>query len=308
MFMERYPASMMDFSDIFPTEEACVEYLRLVRWPEGYSSLHCQSKSYWQTGRGLFQCRDCGYEGSVTRGTLFQDTHKPLRLWFQAIWYVVNQKQGVSALGLQKALGLGSYHTAWEWLHKLRRAMVRPGRDRLSGIVEMDEIFIGGGHSGKRGRGAEGKALVLIAAEQAEKTIGRIRLAVIADAAGETLKESTLQMVEPGSTIRTDGWDGYNLLTKHGYIHTPTNHKNAESGDATPIAHLVASLLKRWLLGTHQGTVSFEHLPYYLDEFTFRFNRRNSRSRGKLFYRLIEQALQIDPVPAKILTQHVVAQ
>ena len=169
--MERYPASMMDFSDMFPTEEACLEYLRVVRWPEGYNCLRCASKSYWKTERGLFHCRDCGHEGSVTRGTLFQDTHKPLRLWLQAIWYVVNQKNGVSALGLQKALGLGSYHTAWEWLHKLRRAMVRPGRDRLSGLVEMDETFIGGERSGKRGRGAEGKTLVLVAAEQAERGV-----------------------------------------------------------------------------------------------------------------------------------------
>ena len=253
-------------------------------------------------GSGHYRCQACRYRGSVISGTLFQDTHKPLRLWFQAIWYVVNQKNGVSALGLQKALGLGSYQTAWEWLHKLRRAMVRPGRDRLSGLVEMDETFIGGEHSGKRGRSAEGKTLVLIAAEQAAKGIGRIRLAPIINATGETLRKATLQMVEPGSTICTDGWDGYNLLTKHGYIHAPTTHKNAASGDATPLAHLVASLLKRWLLGTHQGAISHENLPYYLDEFTFRFNRRTSRSRGKLFYRLIEQALQIDPVPAKLLT------
>lgn len=177
--------------------------------------------------------------------------------------------------------------------------MVRPGRERLSGLVEMDETFIGGERSGKRGRGAEGKTLVLIAAEEVPGGIGRIRLAPIADATGVTLKEATLQMVEPGSTIRTDGWDGYNLLTQHGYVHVPTAHKNAKSGDATALAHRVASLLKRWWLGTHQGAISPEHLPYYLDEFTFRFNRRNSRSRGKLFYRLIEQALQIDPVTAK---------
>lgn len=292
----------MDLMDMFPTEDACLEYLRLVRWPDGYVCPRCASKAHGRQSRGRYRCHDCSYEGSVTRGTLFQDTHKPLRLWFHAIWYVVNQKHGVSALGLQKALGLGSYQAAWEWLHKLRRAMVRPGRDRLSGLVEMDETFIGGERSGPRGRGAEGKTLVLIAAEQAEKGVGRIRLTAIADASGETLKEATLQMVEPGSTLRTDGWDGYNLLTQHGYIHAPTSHKNAESGDATPVAHLVASLLKRWLLGTHQGAVSHENLPYYLDEFTFRFNRRTSRSRGKLFYRLIEQALQTGPVPGKSLT------
>jgi len=300
--MEMYPANMMDFADIFPTEEACLEYLTLMRWPAGYACLRCGSKDASKINSGHWRCRECRYRGSVIFGTLFQDTHKPLRLWFQAMWYVVNQKNGVSALGLQKALGLGSYHTAWEWLHKLRRAMVRPGRDRLSGVVEMDETFIGGERSGKRGRGAEGKTLVLIAAEEVPGGIGRIRLAPIADATGGTLKEATLQMVEPGSTIRTDGWDGYNLLTKHGYRHQPTTHHNAESGDATPLAHRVASLLKRWWLGTHQGAISPEHLPYYLDEFTFRFNRRTSRSRGKLFYRLVQQALQIEPVTAKSLT------
>jgi len=293
---------MMDFADIFPTEEACLEYLTLVRWPDGYACLRCGSKDVSKIRSGYYRCRGCRYRGSVIFGTLFQDTRKPLRLWFHAIWYVVNQKNGVSALGLQKALGLGSYHTAWEWLHKLRRAMVRPGRDRLSGLVEMDETFIGGIHEGKRGRGAEGKTLVLIAAEQTSGGIGRIRLAPIADASGITLKEATLQMVEPGSTIRTDGWDGYNLLTRNGYVHAPVDHINAESGDATPLTHRVASLLKRWWLGTHQGAISPEHLPYYLDEFTFRFNRRTSRSRGKLFYRLVEQALQTDPVTAKSLT------
>ncbi len=293
--------------DMFPTEESCLEYLALIRWPEGYRCLRCTSPDHWHTARGLYHCAACGYEASVIAGTLFQDTHKPLRLWFQAIWYVVNQKNGVSALGLQKALGLGSYHTAWEWLHKLRRAMVRQGRDRLTGLVEMDETFIGGERSGKRGRGAEGKTLVLIAAEDVGKEgIGRIRLSTIADATSESIKNATVQMVEEGSTLRTDGWDSYNLLSQHGYIHAPVTHALAASGDATPLAHRIAALLKRWWLGTHQGAISPEHLAYYLDEFTFRFNRRTSRSRGKLFYRLIEQALHIEPVPAKRLTPYIV--
>jgi transposase-like protein len=292
---------MIDLMDMFPTEEACLDYLTLIRWPEGYRCLRCSSASYWKKARGLYHCRDCGYEGSVTRGSLFQDTHKPLRLWFQAIWYVVHQKNGVSALGLQKALGLGSYHTAWEWLHKLRRAMVRPGRDRLSGLVEMDETFIGGERIGKRGRGAEGKTLVLIAVEALDHGIGRIRLSPIANASGEAIKNATLEMVNPGSIIRSDGWDSYNLLTKHGYLHTPVSHAQSASGDATPLAHRIASLLKRWWLGTHQGAISHEHLAYYLDEFTFRFNRRTSRSRGKLFSPLIEQALQLQPIPASTI-------
>ncbi len=303
--MERYPATISNLLEMFPTEESCLEYLAQIRWPDGYACSRCKTKDYWKTARGLYHCRDCGYESSVTAGTLFQDTRKPLRLWFQAIWYVVNQKNGVSALGLQKALGLGSYHTAWEWLHKLRRAMVRPGRDRLSGVVEMDETFIGGERAGKRGRGAEGKTLVLIAAEEVPGGIGRIRLTTIPNASAESIKETTLQMVEPGSTIKSDGLGSYNLLTQHGYTHTPTTHGQSASGDATPLAHRVAALLKRWWLGTHQGAISHEHLAYYLDEFTFRFNRRTSRSRGKLFYRLIEQALQIDPAPAQTLIHNI---
>jgi transposase-like protein len=303
--MVHYPANMIDLMDMFPTEESCLEYLCLIRWPDGYHCLKCGSVSYWKKSRGRFYCRDCHHEGSVIRGTLFQDTKKPLRLWFQAIWYVVNQKNGVSALGLQRALGLGSYHTAWEWLHKLRRAMVRPGRARLSGLVEMDEVFMGGVRPGKRGRGAEGKTLVLIAAENKGRKIGRIRLSTIPDASAMSIKKATLEMVDPGSTINSDGWDSYNILTQYGYVHAPVTHAASISGDATPLTHRVASLLKRWWLGTHQGAISPEHLAYYLDEFTFRFNRRTSRSRGKLFYRLIEQALQINPVPAKTIIHNI---
>ncbi len=191
--MKQYPADMADFMDMFPGEDACLEYLSIVRWPDGYKCLHCGNADYWKKARGLFTCRACGYEASVLAGTLFQDTHKPLRLWFQAMWHVVNQKNGVSALGLQKALGLGSYHTAWEWLHKLRRAMVRPGRDRLSGIVEVDETFLGGRRRSGSGHGAEGKPLAFIAAEEAkdnENAIGRIRLSVIENSAGETLAKA----------------------------------------------------------------------------------------------------------------------
>lgn len=297
--MANYPKDILDLVDMFPTDDSCLEYLIAIRWPDGYVCLKCKDTSYWKKKRGLFHCRHCGYEASVIVGTIFQDTKKSLRFWFHAIWYVVSQKNGVSALGLQKALGLGSYHTAWQWLHKLRRAMVRPNRDRLSSSVEMNETFVGGERKGKRGRGAEGKVLVLIAVENIGNKIGRIRLSVIADASSESIKNATLEMVEPGSTINSDGWDSYNLLTKYGYIHSPLTHAESEDDDATPLAHHVAALLKRWWLGTHQGAISHEHLAYYLDEFTFRFNRRTSKSRGKLFYRLIEQSLQIDPVPVK---------
>jgi transposase-like protein len=217
------------------------------------------------------------------------------------MWYVMNQKNGVSALGMQKALGLKTYQTAWEWLHKLRRAMVRPGREKLSGTVEVNEAFIGGERTGKRGRGAEGKSLIFIAAEDAGGRIGRIRMTMLADASGEALTKAVQETIEAGSRIRTDDWNGYNFLARHGYKHTAAAHKNTEAGDATPMAHLVASLFKRWWLGTHQGAISHENLRYYLDEFTFRFNRRKSKSRGLLFYRLIEGALATAPMPAKTL-------
>lgn len=212
------------------------------------------------------------------------------------MWYVVNQKSGVSALGLQRVLGLGSYHTAWNWLHKLRRAMIRPGRERLSGQIEVDEVFIGGVRPGKRGRGAAGKTLVVIAVEEAEKGIGRIRLHQVADAAGESLEPAVWDMIEPGSTVRTDAWRGYNGLTELGYKHVVVRNNPELGANLLPLANRIASLLKRWLLGTHQGAVEHSHLEYYLDEYTFRFNRRTSKSRGLLFYRLISQAVDLGPV------------
>jgi len=299
--MKLYPLTMLDFQDMFPTEDACREYLTLVRWPDGFHCPRCMNTSAWKMGSGLFRCTNCRHRASITSGTIFQDTHKSLQLWFQAAWYIVNQKQGVNALGLQKALGLGSYRTAWSWLHKLRQAMVRPGRDKLSGIVEIDETIIGGPRPGKAGRSAEGKILVLIAVEDKGKEgIGRIRMRTIPNASQVTLKENVQQMVEEGSTVLTDGWKGYDPLKSAGYTHIIVE-KTSPSDDSTPLVHRIASLLKRWLLGTHQGAVRASHLNYYLDEFTFRFNRRKSRSRGKLFYCLMQQAVSIDPIPVKTL-------
>ena len=181
--------------------------------------------------------------------------------------------------------------------------MVRPGRDRLTGVVEVDEVFIGGEHSGKRGRGAAGKALVVIAAQEDGKRIGRIRLRRVADAAGESLEPAVWEMVEPGSTVRTDGWRGYNGLMELGYQHRVVQ-KDAKLGDnLLPLVNTVASLIKRWLLGTHQGAVQASHLDYYLDEYTFRFNRRTSKSRGLLFYRLLTQAIDLGPILCQLKPQ-----
>lgn len=289
----------MEFERRFATEEACRQYLFELRWPEGFRCPQCNGDKAWGTGRGNYRCCRCDHQVSVTAGTIFQDTRFPLRTWFWAIWHVTSQKHGISALGLQRVLGLGSYRTAWTWLHKLRCAMVRPGRARLSGTVEVDETYIGGKKSGKRGRGAAGKALVVIAAEVRDSRIGRIRLRRVADASDNSLTSAVKESVEPGSEVRTDGWAGYRGLTSTGYKHTVVREEANVGDSLLPYAHRVASLLKRWLLGTHQGAVQPTHLDYYLDEFTFRFNRRMSRSRGMLFYRLVQQAVAITPVKYK---------
>jgi transposase-like protein len=294
--MEEYPKTILDFEERFVTEEACHQYLFDIRWPDGFICPRCGHREAWATKRGLYRCQSCDYQTSVISGTIFQDTRKPLRVWFRAIWYVVNQKNGVSALGLQRVLGLGSYRTAWTWLHKLRTAMVRPGRDRLSGTIEVDETYIGGEKPGKRGRGAAGKALVVVAAQEDGNRIGRIRLQRVHDAAASSLCPAVQECVEPGSIVRTDGWGGYGGLETLGYVHK-TVRKDYNVGDnLLPLVNRVVSLLKRWLLGTHQGAVHTSHLDYYLDEFTFRFNRRTSKSRGKLFYRLVQQAVNSAPV------------
>lgn len=304
--MERYPVSVMDFQDLFPTDETCFNYLCLMKWPDGFICPACQHRDAWKMKKGAYRCKQCKKDVRVTAGTIFEKTRTSLRVWFHAAWYAVNQKNGVSALGLQKVLGLKSYETTWTWLHKFRTAMVRPGRDRLHGLVEVDETLIGGPQTGKRGRGAAGKVLVLVAVEDREGTnqkgIGRIRLKIIADASATTLENAIAEMVQPGSTIRTDGWRGYNGLEEQGYEHIVVKHKEEELGhDPTPLVHRIASLLKRWLIGTHHGRVEASHLRYYLDEYTFRFNRRRARSRGKLFYELIRQALLVHPMPLKLL-------
>jgi transposase-like protein len=297
---EDFPRTVLDFESTFATEIACREYIMKLRWPEGFICPRCQAKSAWSAQRERLICTTCRYQASVTAGTIFQDTHKPLRLWFRAMWYVTSQKNGASALGLQRVLGLGSYMTAWTWLHKLRRAMVRPGRDRLKGRVEVDETFIGGVSEGPRGRGSEGKALVVIAAQEDGKGVGRIRMAQGSDASAANLHGFIRQTIEPGATVHTDGWEGYSGIGNQNYLHEVTvlsgRGKNAAT-ELLPRVHIVASLLKRWLMGTHQGSVSFQHLDYYLDEFTFRFNRRKSGSRGKLFYRLMGQAVSVAPAP-----------
>lgn len=299
--MEDYPRTVMELETRFSTEEACRLYLFRLRWPDGYRCPRCPGIRCWPTKRGLFMCAACGKHASVTAGTIFDRTRTPLPVWFRAIWWIVTQKNGASALGLQRVLGLGSYETAWTWLHKIRRAMVRPGRDRLDGRVEIDETYLGGLEEGVHGRETFKKALVVVAAQEDGRGIGRIRMQRIPDASAKSLLPFVKSAVEPASVIHTDGWPGYAGLEAKGYGHEVTvmSRSKSSASDLLPRVHRVASLLKRWILGTHQGAVSSEHLDGYLDEFTFRFNRRTSRSRGKLFYRLLQNAMVVEPVPCK---------
>ena len=297
--MEGYPKTVIEFEKYFSSEQACRDYLCKIRWPEGFICPRCGKQKFWITKRGLYFCNHCSFQVSVTAGTIFQDSRIPLRLWFEAIWHVVSQKQGANAKGLQRVLGLSRYETTWTMLHRLRIAMVRPGRDQLIGRVQIDETYIGGPRPGKRGRGAAGKTLVLIATEVKDKRMGRIRLHKVKDASGTSLIPAIKESAQPNSEICTDGWEGYSKLSASGYKHTIIRETADVGKNLLPFANRVTSLLKRWLQGTHQGAVQSSHLAYYLDEFVFRFNRRTSGSRGLLFYRLIQQAVTIGPVKAQ---------
>ena len=263
-----YPSTWEQFLDWFSTEESCLVFLEQLRWPSGFVCPECGSVSKPFSGsRKRLICHDCKHQSTVTAGTIFDKTRTPLKVWFAAAWYITNQKQGVSALGLQRVLGFKSYQTAWAILHRFRRAMVRPGRERLKGSVEVDETYIAitqhNQPKTKQGRKSQTtKTLVAVAVETLEpKGFGRIRLRRLQSDAEQHLLPFVLESVETGSEVRTDGSSGYRSLAKHGYVHDP----HIMSGAATPAhismpaVHRVAALLKRWLLGTHQGAVQPNH-------------------------------------------------
>lgn len=300
-----YPRDWNQLLDWFADEQACLSYVERIRWPEGFVCPRCGgTEEPYRSSRGRLMCRGCRYQCTVTAGTVFDKTRTPLRTWLAAAWYLTNQKHGVSALGLKRVLGLGSYQTSWTMLHRFRRAMVRPGRERLNGTVEVDETYVEIRDSSSLRKGARPKShtpktLVAIAIEMLEpKGFGRIRLRRIAAGAERYLLPFVCGVVERGATVHTDGSPAYRSLSEHGYLHDQSVHLGsvAPAHVSMPGVHRVASLLKRWLLGTHQGAVQPTQLDYYLDEFTFRFNRRSSRSRGLLFYRLLAQAVVTEPV------------
>lgn len=297
---ELYPKDFQEFLSCFPDERSCWDYLISVRWPTGYQCSKCNSSEYWLTSKRKLRCSFCESEFSITSGTIFQDTKKPLLLWFHVMWWVVAQKTGASASNMMDFMGFGSYETTWTWLHKLRRAMIRSGRERLSGEVEVDETFIGGRETGKgkQGRGGETKILVVVATECIGKQIGRVRFKIIQEASKESLIAFIEENIAHGSTVITDGWVGYASLTDSSdYKHTVKviSGSDKQAHELLPHVHMVDSLVKRWILGTHQGNISAKHLAYYLDEFAFRFNRKMSTYRGKLFFRLMQHAVDTTP-------------
>lgn len=294
-----YPRTFQELLAWFPDDESCLAYLAGLRWPDGFVCPSCSSTRAWQIARARWMCAACGRQTSVTAGTIFHRIRTPLSTWFAAIWFITSQKNGMSALGLQRVLGFGSYETAWAWLHKLRRAMVRPDRDRLSGVVEVDEVFVGNESRGKAS-GVKDNTAVMVAVESAPGgKLGRVRLQLAELARSANLVGFALDVVEQGSLIKTDGAVNLKRLAGLGYKHERfVGVDNDEPAHVNlPGVHMVGSLLKRWLTGTLHYAVSQEHLAYYLDEYTFRFNRRGSRSRGLLFYRLLQQAVNTDPHP-----------
>ena len=300
--MVGYPASMSDLMSRFFNEQSCKEYLAKLKWPKGFVCPKCSGNKHWETKRDLKICSQCQYQQSLFAGTIFQGSRMPLKIWFQAIWWITSQKNGASTLRLQRALGLNRYETAWWMSHKLRVAMVRPYRDQLSGEVEVDEAYFGG---------VGNKHLVGVAAEVRGSRTGRIRMQKIKDRSGPILQSFVERHIAPDSTIVTDGLKSYCGVEEKGYRHKPLRKpyfwedQNPEDDRLLPRVHRVISLAKRWVLGTYQGSMDKKYFDAYLNEFTFCFNRRASKSRGLLFQRLLENAIAVEPVSqGKLKSNH----
>jgi hypothetical protein len=273
-----YPLTILEFRERFASEEACREYLFASRWPEGFVCPGCGGgRAGGETRRHLWVCTACGHQASVTAGTVMHGTRTPLRTWFWAAYLVATRHPGISAKQLQRQLGLSRYETAWLILHKLRRAMVAPERELLKHEVEVDEFFLGGYEEGLRGGRQRGKkALVGIAIEVRGRGSGRLRLQVLPDASGPTLRDFTKATIAPGAIVDTDGLHSYRILAKHGYDHRRRPQGTAAPGEQLlPRAHRAISNLKAWMHGTHRG-VGDEHPQVYLDEYVFRHNRRGT--------------------------------
>ena len=294
--VEDFPENEIDFDRRFSNEQACCDYLFQLRWPQGFVCPSCGHMQYWKSSRDLYLCRECQKQVSVTSGTIFHGVKKPLTVWFKALWWFSTRKSGVNAAALQELLGLGSYRTAWFWLQKLRSCTVFPERKPLSEKVEADEFYLGGERSGKRGRGAEHKCKVALAVERQGQKLGRLRLQVIDNCSTSQLLPFIKENVVAGSQVATDGWKGYNGLESDFVHHRVLSAESENKESVLPGAHLVISLVKRLILGTFQGRFNPEYLQRYLDEFVFRFNRRTSKTPGKRFLRMMQQAVGLPPI------------
>ncbi len=297
-----YPRTYREFVTMFHDDESCREFLYILRWDDGFVCPKCKVLSTpWKQTHKRLVCPSCRYQTTVTVGTIFDKTRTPLTTWLEAAWHITTAKNGMSAKTIEQTLGI-SYVTAWTMLQRFRIAMVNTEREKLSGKVEIDETQVGGVDTGgKHGRGSR-KSLVVIAIEVHEpKGFGRVRMRYIPDASSSSLTNFINDVVDTDSNISTDGWSGYNKLESLGYNHEVTvmSHSDDQAHVSMPGVHRIASLLKRWLLGTHQGSFSQEHLQSYLEEYTFRFNRRLSKNRGLVFRRLLEQAVNSSPITRK---------
>jgi transposase-like protein len=291
-----YPKNQIEFEKMFSTEEDCFNFLSELKYPDGFICHACSRNEFWINSRDVIVCKYCRGETSITSGTIFHRSRLPLTTIFRALWWIIAQRNGVSAKGLQAILGIGGYQTAWAWLHKFRRVMVLSDREKLSGIVEVDETLVGGKKPGKRGRGAGGKMLVIIAVEIKDFGTGRIRLNYLPDGSRKSINPFLKDNIAEGTHVVTDGWKGYVDIKKMGFTHEISQSTIfTDDEEILPNAHRVASLLKRWLLGTHQNYIEKKHLQYYLDEFVFRHNRRKAKNRGLLFLTLMKQAVKNKP-------------
>ena len=300
---EDFPDCEIEFDQRFNTPDACYEYLAQTKWPKGFICESCGHSAYWISSKHIYICRKCEHQYSLTAGTIMNRTRKPITHWFKAMWWFTTRKAGVNAVNLQELLGLGSYHTAWTWLQKLRRCTIRNDREKLSGRVEVDEFFIGGKKPGKRGRGAEGKTIAFAAVERncvqdpnTLKThweIGRVRLQAALDCSAFSLETFINLNIEDGSTVVTDNFISYPSILNQRYCHITVDSQDKKDPEkGLHGAHLIVSLVKRLIRGTFQGRFEPKYLQNYLDEYVFRFNRRKSKSIGKKFMRIVQQVIK----------------
>lgn len=300
-----YPQDAVQLRAWFSRDEDCLDYLDWLRWPAGFVCPFCNSTNAGWEKRQRYRCRGCRRQVSVTAGTIFHRSRIPLTLWFEVAWLMTTGKSGVSAAHVHRILPIGSYQSAWTMLTKFRHVMTPSNSAPLSGRVEIDETFLGGPKPGVTGRGALGKSLVAGAIEVTDSGWGRARLAVLQDASAASLRDFVTSNVATGSTVVTDAWSSYPAALAAGYDHKRLNvsASGKPAHESLPAVHRLFALVKRFIEGTYHGSGRVEHLPQYLDEFVFRFNRRHSRHRGLLFFRLLQRSVAAQPVSYRELVK-----